>query len=159
MMSSIYDLMSETEPNGAKLYRKEALDRVVANFFSSEGRLNDMTYATAYNYTYPNTVEQLKSNFPVEVYHHFTCVDNKKYIITTTADRNDILRVKEVKAVTKEEKKNSRNIRRPVVLNYWKPRRNDFFGESVCDMLEDKQNAKRILFNLNLITAKKEALG
>lgn len=79
--------------------------------------------------------------------------------MTTTADRNDILRIKKLKAVTKEEKKNPRNIRRPIVLNYWRPRRNDFFGESVADKLEDKQNAKRILFNLNMITAKKEALG
>lgn len=36
MMSSIFDLMGETEPNGTPVYRKEALDRVVCNFFSSE---------------------------------------------------------------------------------------------------------------------------
>ena len=47
----------------------------------------------------------------------------------------------------------------PIVLNYWKPRRNDPFGESICDKLDDKQIAKTILFNLNIIKAKKEALG
>ena len=47
----------------------------------------------------------------------------------------------------------------PIILNYWKPRRNDPFGESVCDKLDDKQIAKTILFNLNIIKAKKEALG
>ena len=46
----------------------------------------------------------------------------------------------------------------PIVLNYWKPRRNDPFGESICDKLDDKQIAKTILFNLNIIKAKKEAL-
>jgi len=65
----------------------------------------------------------------------------------------------ELKAVLKEEKLDNSLITYPIILNYRKPRRNDPFGESVCDRLDDKQIAKTILFNLNIIKAKKEALG
>jgi hypothetical protein len=65
----------------------------------------------------------------------------------------------EVKPVLNEEKKSPSLIGFPIILNYRKPRRNDPFGESVCDKLDDKQIAKTILFNLNIIKAKKEALG
>jgi hypothetical protein len=70
-----------------------------------------------------------------------------------------ILRIKEIKPTLKEEKLNTKLTTFPIILNYWKPRRNDAFGESVCDRLDDKQIAKTILFNLNIIKAKKEALG
>jgi hypothetical protein len=74
-------------------------------------------------------------------------------------DRKTLIRIKELEPVLKEEKKNPNMINFPIILNYWKPRRNDPFGESVCDKLDDKQIAKTILFNLNIIKAKKEALG
>ena len=70
-----------------------------------------------------------------------------------------MLRIKEIKPVLAEEKKDPTKVDFPIILNYWKPRRNDPFGESVPDKLDDKQIAKTILFNLNIIKAKKEALG
>lgn len=101
----------------------------------------------------------------MDVYHHFTnfTADGeskpKKYIVTTTADKSTIIRIKEIKPVLVEEKADPDQTTFPIILNYWKPRRNDPFGESVCDRLDDKQIAKTILFNLNIIKAKKEALG
>jgi len=68
------------------------------------------------------------------------------------------VRILEEKPVLEEEKKDYSQIDFKIILNYWKPRRNDPFGESICDKLEDKQVAKTILFNLNIIKAKKEAL-
>ena len=157
MTSSIMDLSAD------KTYDKEALDNVVANFFSNENRLNQLTYAQAYNYNFPTTIEGLKHNFSLDIYYHFTSFtdeagNTKKYCITTTAERQKILRVIELKPVLDEEKKDGNQIQFPIILNYWKPRRNDPFGESVCDKLDDKQIAKTILFNLNIIKAKKEAL-
>ena len=70
-----------------------------------------------------------------------------------------VIRILEIEPVLEEEKKDYNQITFPIILNYWKPRRNDPFGESVCDRLDDKQIAKTILFNLNIIKAKKEALG
>ena len=158
MSSTIMDLASD------KTYDQEALDKVVANFFSTENVLNRNTYATAYNYNYPTTVGWLKDNFAMDIYYHMTSFtdeegNTKKYISTTTAEKTNILRLIELKPVLVEEKKDDNLICYPVVLNYRKPRRNDPFGESVCDKLDDKQIAKTILFNLNIIKAKKEALG
>ena len=80
-------------------------------------------------------------------------------MVTTLAEASTIVKTKELRAVLKEEKENPSLVHFPIILNYWKPRRNDPFGESVCDKLDDYQTAKSILFNLNLIKAKKEALG
>lgn len=150
--TTIMDLMED------KSYDKEVLDKVVWDFFSPDNQQNWSTYATAYNYVMPSCCDDLKTNFSLDIYHHFTNFNGKKYIVSLTNDRKTILRAKELKPVLSEEKKNPNMIQFPIVLNYWKPRRNDPFGESVCDKLDDKQIAKTILFNLNIIKAKKEAL-
>ena len=139
-------------------YDKEQLDKVVWSYFSPEMQQNWVAYASAYNYVMPTSCDDLKTNFSLDVYHHFTNFNNKKYIVTLTNWRRTVLRIKEIQPILKEEKKNPSMIQFPIVLNYWKPRRNDPFGESICDKLDDKQIAKTILFNLNIIKAKKEAL-
>ena len=151
--TTIMDLMADGS------YDKEMLDKVVWSYFSDENRENWNAYATAYNYVMPSCCDDLKTNFSLDVYHHFTNFNGKKYIVTLTNARRTLLRVKELKPILNEEKKNPNIIEFPIALNYWKPRRNDPFGESVCDKLDDKQIAKTILFNLNIIKAKKEALG
>lgn len=151
--TTIMDLMADDS------YDREALDEVVRSYFSDETQQDWSAYATAYNYVMPTCCDDVKTNFSLNVYHHFTNYDGKKYIVTTTNGNATILRILELKPVLKEEKKDPSLIEFPIILNYWKPRRNDPFGESVCDKLDDKQVAKTILFNLNIIKAKKEALG
>jgi hypothetical protein len=51
MESTIMDLAKEGD------YDKKKLDKVVASLFSSETKLNRLTYAEAYNYVMPNSVE------------------------------------------------------------------------------------------------------
>lgn len=46
-----------------------------------------------------------------------------------------------------------------MLLNYYDPVRGNPFGTSICDKVEDKQNAKSILANLSLMKAKREATG
>jgi len=140
-------------------YDKEQLDKIVGGYFSPDKMQDWNAYATAYNYVMPTCCDDLKTNFSLDVYHHFTNFDGKKYVVSLANDRKTLIRIKELAPVLKEEKKNPNMIEFPIVLNYWKPRRNDPFGESVCDKLDDKQIAKTILFNLNIIKAKKEALG
>ena len=140
-------------------YDKEQLDTVVWQYFSPETQQNWVAYASAYNYVMPTCCDELKTNFSLDVYHHFTNFDGKKYVVTLTNARKTVLRIKELEPILDEEQKNPNMIEFPIILNYWKPRRNDPFGESVCDKLDDKQIAKTILFNLNIIKAKKEALG
>ncbi len=162
MQSTIHTLAAD------KTYDKAALDESVRDFFSPEMILTNMSYAKAYNYNvsmYPTCVGELKANLPLGVYHHlthFTPTGSTKTIklaASMSSDRKKFYRIKEYKPVLDEEKKDPSLIEFPIILNYWKPRRNDPFGESVCDKLEDKQTAKTILFNLNIIKAKKEALG
>jgi hypothetical protein len=146
--ASIQDLIKDWT------YDKKALDWVVANYFSTENRLNRINYAQTYNYNYPQTVEWLKHNFAFDVYHHFTNFakeweETKKYMVTTTWDKTTILRIIEIKPVLIEEEKDYNQTTFPIILNYWKPRRNDPFGESVCDKLDDKQIANTILLILN----------
>ena len=150
--TSIMDLMADES------YDREQLDKVVGSYFSPENKQNWVAYAAAYNYVMPSSCDDLKTNFSLDVYHHFTNFNGKKYIITLTNARRTVLRVKELKPILEEEKKNPNMIEFPIILNYRKPRRNDPFGESICDKLDDKQIAKTILFNLNIIKAKKEAL-
>jgi hypothetical protein len=152
METTINDLMADSS------YDKAELDKLIANYYSTEIRLNWNTYAQAYNYNFPTSSENLKENFSLGLYHHFTNFDGKKWLISLTSERQQVVRILEIKPVLNEEKKDNSQIGFPVILNYWKPRRNDPFGESVCDKLEDKQTAKTILFNLNIIKAKKEAL-
>ena len=140
-------------------YDKEQLDKIVGGYFSPDKMQDWNAYATAYNYVMPTCCDDLKTNFSLWVYHHFTNFDGKKYVVSLANDRKTLIRIKELEPVLKEEKKNPNMIDFPIILNYWKPRRNDPFGESVCDKLDDKQIAKTILFNLNIIKAKKEALG
>lgn len=150
--TSIMDLMADES------YDREQLDKVVGSYFSPENQQNWVAYAAAYNYVMPSSCDDLKTNFSLDVYHHFTNFNGKKYIITLTNARRTVLRIKELKPILEEEKKNPNMIEFPIILNYRKPRRNDPFGESICDKLDDKQIAKTILFNLNIIKAKKEAL-
>lgn len=140
-------------------YDKEQLDKIVWGYFSPDKMQDWNAYATAYNYVMPTCCDDLKTNFSLDVYHHFTNFDGKKYVVSLANDRKTLIRIKELEPVLKEEKKDPSMINFPIILNYWKPRRNDPFGESVCDKLDDKQIAKTILFNLNIIKAKKEALG
>ena len=151
--TTIMDLMADDS------YDREQLDKCVGSYFSPENQQNWVAYAAAYNYVVPSSCNDLKTNFSLDVYHHFTNFNGKKYIVTLTNARRLVLRIKELKPILKEEKENPNMIEFPIILNYWKPRRNDPFGESICDKLDDKQIAKTILFNLNIIKAKKEALG
>ena len=57
----------------------------------------------------------------------------------------EIFYKEELKPVTKEEKLDPTLIPRPVLLNYYDPVRWNPFGTSICDKVEDKQNAKYYL--------------
>lgn len=87
-------------------YDKEALDKVVGAYFSPETQQNWVAYASAYNYVMPTCCDDLKTNFSLDVYHHFTNFNKKKYVVTLTNARRTILRIKELEPVLKEEKKN-----------------------------------------------------
>lgn len=79
-------------------------------------------------------------------------------MFTLANDRTLFIGVKEIKAVREEEKKDSRKIPFPVVATNISPIQDDPFGESFFDILEDKQAARQLLINLEVIKAKHGAL-
>lgn len=140
------------------LYDVEAINNWFARMYNSE---EEQTRATYQNraWTWPITVDDINWNFALDIYTHYTMIDGKKWKFVTSADMTEIFYKEELKPVTKEEKLDPTLVPRPVILNYFDPTRWNPFGNSLCDKIEDKQNAKSILANLNLQKAKREALG
>ena len=150
-------MIGAKKADGNALYKKSDLNNLIAAY-TKEQRESSRARNSAWNYNQVN-VDTLTGNFSLGLYYHFTIYEGKKVFTVRDAERKTLLRYVELQAVTKEEKKNERLIPRPITLTYFKPRRGDAFGESFCDLLEDKQNGKSILANLSIIKAQKEARG
>lgn len=80
-----------------------------------------------------------------------------KYLVTVNTSCTEIFRLEKIGPVTEEEKEDESLVPWPLVPNYYSPIRNDPFGVSVCDLVEDKQRAKSVLANLR-ISKEKAAL-
>ncbi len=150
--TSIFDLIKSDKNN------KSVLNKIISSRMGEESRQTQDAYNDMWGYLYV-TCDNLAHNFSVEIYNHYTIHNWRKYLVVTDSTRTHIIKQEELPAILKEEKEDPSLIRFPIILNYWAPRRGDPFGESVTDRLESKQDAKEMLFNLNLAKAKKEALG
>ena len=93
------------------------------------------------------------------IYHHYTIINGQKYLITLGNSRKLLIRCEELTPKNKEQKKNPRLIKFPVVVGNWIPTEFDRWGISICDILEDKQTAIQLFMNLNRIKAENEAWG
>lgn len=92
------------------------------------------------------------------IYYHYTKFDNRRYLVVTDESFNAILKFVRFEAVKLEEKKDPSLIPCPVIINYFKPRRWNIYGDSIMDYVEDKQRADSKIFNLQLDKATREAL-
>ena len=88
---------------------------------------------------------------------HFTRLDGVPYKVMLANERSLILSIEEIKAVTKEQEDNPMEIDFPVTVTYFSDNPDDVFGESVFDILEDKQRMRQTFMNLNYLKAKVEA--
>ena len=140
------------------MYDKAALNRWFAKQYNTEDELTREAYANKAG-TWPILVDEIEDNFALDIYTHYTIIDWKKWKFVTSPDMSEIFYQEKLKPVTKEEKLDERLIPRPIMLNYYDPVRWNPFGTSICDKVEDKQNAKSILANLSLLKAKREATG
>lgn len=93
------------------------------------------------------------------VINWYTEYKGVKYAITVDDDIKNILRMVEIEPVLNEEKKDQSLIEYPVIVSYYSPLRWDPYGVSLCDLMEDKQKAVKILSNLRLISAKFATFG
>ena len=148
MLTNIHDVKD--------IYDKDAINRWFAKQYNMEQNLNRLAYQNK-AWTWPIVVSEIEDNFALDIYTHYTIVDWRKWKFVTSADMSEIFYQEELKPVTKEEKLNPSLIPRPIILNYYDPVRWNPFGTSICDKVEDKQNAKSILANLSLMKAKREA--
>lgn len=99
-------------------------------------------------------VDNTKSQKVYKMIDIFTILNGKKYLVTVNYEATEIYRCEEVEAVTDEEKSNPSKVGFPVTLHYYSPDRNDPFGVSVPDLIEDKQRAKSVLKNLRVALKK-----
>lgn len=150
MLTNIHDVKH--------LYDKEAINRWFAKQYNTESKLTREAYANK-AWTWPIMVDEIEDNFALDIYVHYTIIDWKKWKFVCSPDMSEIFYQEKLKPVTKEEKLDETLIPRPVLLDYYDPVRWNPFGTSICDKVEDKQNAKSILANLSLMKAKREATG
>lgn len=150
MLTNIHDVKN--------IYDKKAIDRRFAKMYNIESTLNREAYSNKAG-TWPIIVDEIEDNFALDIYIHYTIIDGKKWKFVCSPDISEIFYQEKLQPVTKEEKLDETLIPRPVLLNYYDPVRGNPFGTSICDKVEDKQNAKSILANLSLMKAKREATG
>lgn len=136
-----------------------AVNSWIAQQYDLEKNKDRRAYENNNNLGTAATLSTLQYNLSIDTYYHYTTVDGKKYMFMTDMSFSHIFMQQEIKAVLKEEMLDSSLVPRPIALNYYDPERENPFGKSVCDKIEDKQNAKSILLNLAVIKAKKETLG
>jgi len=98
------------------------------------------------------------ANAQITLYNHYTIIKWEKYFVVTDSDCKAVLKLIKLEAVNEEEKKDPSLIPFPIIVNYFRPSRDNPCGYSVMDFVEDKQRASSKLFNLQLIKATKEAL-
>ena len=150
MLTNIHDVKN--------LYDKDAINRWFAKQYNMEDELTREAYSNK-AWTWPIIVDEIEDNFALDIYTHYTIIDWKKWKFVCSPDMSEIFYSEKLKPVTKEEKLDETLIPRPVLLDYYDPVRWNPFGTSICDKVEDKQNAKSILANLSLMKAKREATG
>jgi len=97
-------------------------------------------------------------NSMCNIYHHYTVINGRKYRIALANKRSIIVGMMELPAVLDIEKKDPSKIPFPVVLNYYDPEDWDPYGNSLLDLLEDKQRAQSRYAQLMMHRATREAL-
>ena len=78
----------------------------------------------------------------------------RKYLVTVDEAVTEIYRLEEMEPVTKKEKEDPSCVPWPITLNHYMPQREDPFGVSIPDLVEDKQRAKSIFKNLRIAAEK-----
>lgn len=149
MNDSMFNLKNDPQ------YDKASLSKLMKTAIDNDKELYKQAMAISDNTQV--VCDDLLLNYNVELYHHFTIYNGSKWLVTLDAELKTIVRQVELKAVLKEEKKNPMLIPRPFAFYFYKPERWKVLGVSVPDLLEDKEQAKTILVNANIIKANLEA--
>ena len=115
------------------------------NFYISNDRYLDRTKRD--DASRLQTQKDNTENKVFTIYYHQTIIDNEYYLVVCNSDCNVLLKFEKIDIW-----------RFTIILNYFRPKTSDPFGDSIMDYVEDKQRADSKLFNLQLIKATQEAL-
>jgi len=151
LTDSIFNLKNDPQ------YDKAMLSKLSQDMIDSDQELMKQALSISDNTNY--VAENLLLNHSVTIYHHFTIYWGRRCLVTTDVDKKLKLRYEPIKAVLEEEKKDNSLIGRPFAFYFYKPERWKVLWVSVPDLLDDKEEAKTILVNANLIKARLEAFG
>lgn len=99
-----------------------------------------------------------KSSDIIGLYYHYTKLDWVPYLTVWANNKSKLIRFEAVPAMTDIEKEDNTKIWFPVIVRNFRPLRDDPFGVSVPDLLEDKEQMQQLFLNLNKIKAEHEAL-
>lgn len=99
------------------------------------------------------------SDHDVALYHHYTIINGKKYHLTLTGDRKELLRCIELEASNDAEENNPLLIPYPICATNWIGVSDDPFGVNIFDILADKQMALQTFDNLARINAEFAVFG
>lgn len=122
---------------------------------SSNFNLNETEYKLA---AWLNKQTDNTPNKIFNVYYHYTKFNGRWFLAVTDSTVGVLIKFIRFEAVLSEEKKDPTLIPCPIVINYFRPKRGNPFGDSIMDYVEDKQRADSKLFNLQLFKATREAL-
>lgn len=144
-------------------------------FEVSRWELDDSYDKDALDYRYLKSIESLtkdkkesieqtrllnsKWDYSTILYYHYFRYEYIWYLAVTTADRSELLKLEEIPAFTKAQKKNKKLRKCPVIVRNWRYLEDDPYGICVPDILEDKQMMMQLFMNLNRIKAEHEAYG
>ena len=150
MLTTVYDMKGKYDNTILNEYFQSQYD-------SDEQSIRD-AYTTKWWY-WAISCDNLENNFSLDVHTHYTIVEWYKWKFVTDVKFSKIFDRVKLDPVLREEKLDPLLVPRPIMLNYSDPQRWSFLWWSICDKLEDKQNAMSIIMNANLIKTKKEATG
>lgn len=96
----------------------------------------------------------------LHVYDGVTYFEGKLYIVTVDAGCNRILRKELVPPVTELEKETG-HVKINTIYNcrWISPRRGNPFGDSIPDLIRDKQLASKVLLNMRMLNARYSTYG
>lgn len=135
---------------------------LLKNYETQRGSDQDQTrdaYAEAQGLNDVESNNTGKAGDTFDMVDHFTILKGsdgklRKYLVTVDDAVKNIFRCEEIEPLTPKEKENPHLVPFPITLNFYAPSREDPFGTSVPDLVEDKQRAKSVFKNLRLAAEK-----
>lgn len=110
---------------------------------------NGVPYATSFG----------TGNGKLELYHHYTSINGKKYKFSVGDKLGSIVRAEEIKPIYEFEKEDPTLIEYPVALTYFFPQKDNPYGINVVDLVESQHRYENVLINLMFLKEKDAAVG